>query len=528
MTDTSGPQVEEKATHNDVERLNTQTSTFQPPQMQPWQRRLIVLSLCMSLFLGALDITIISTALPSIAAHLGVTSREYAWIGSSYTLATTASTPVWVKISDICGRKPTIMAAVSIFMVGSLVSALASASMSLIAGRVVQGLGGGGSIVLVTVIIGDIFALAERPKYYGITGIAFAMASAIGPVLGGVFTDSIGWRWCFYINLPFDGVVLLLLFFNLNLTLEKEPVTRLSSIDWMGFLLIIGGTICFLYGLETGSSGLIPWTSPTVILLIIFGVIIMALFIIWEAKFATNPLIPIRIFQTRSLLASFTVACLHSFVFISFDFFLPLYYQVVLGFRPIISGVTLFALIIPMSVATFGGGMFVRKTGNYIAMIFTGTTVLTLGTGLFIDFGTNISWARIICFEVIAGLGAGLLFQSPMISLQTHLRQKDVAAAMSAFTFLRNLFTSISIVLGTVLIQQSIGSGSLTSRIEAGDEGDDRRGTYVTGLRNMWIFYACTASVTILATCFIKPKGVKKSESEDLREEQGRGEVGDV
>jgi MFS family permease len=196
MTDTSGPQVEEKATHNDVERLNTQTSTFQPPQMQPWQRRLIVLSLCMSLFLGALDITIISTALPSIAAHLGVTSREYAWIGSSYTLATTASTPVWVKISDICGRKPTIMAAVSIFMVGSLVSALASASMSLIAGRVVQGLGGGGSIVLVTVIIGDIFALAERPKYYGITGIAFAMASAIGPVLGGVFTDSIGWRWC--------------------------------------------------------------------------------------------------------------------------------------------------------------------------------------------------------------------------------------------------------------------------------------------------------------------------------------------
>ncbi|CAI7614014.1 unnamed protein product [Penicillium pancosmium] len=526
MTENPDPQVEEKETMHNVERLNTQTSTYQPPQMQPWQRRLIVLSLCMSLFLGALDITIISTALPSIAAHLGVTSREYAWIGSSYTLATTASTPVWVKISDICGRKPTIMAAVSIFMVGSLVSALARSSMSLIAGRVVQGLGGGGSIVLVTVIIGDIFALAERPKYYGITGIAFAMASAIGPVLGGVFTDSIGWRWCFYINLPFDGIVLVLLFFNLNLTLEKESLTGLSSIDWMGFLLIIGGTICFLYGLETGSSGLLSWTSPTVILLIIFGVIIMGLFMIWEAKFATNPLIPIRIFQKRSLLASFTVACLHSFVFISFDFFLPLYYQVVLGFRPIISGVTLFALIIPMSLSTFGGGMFVRKTGNYRAMIFTGTSVLTLGTGLFIDFGTSISWPRIICFEVIAGLGAGLLFQSPMISLQTHLHQRDVAAAMSAFTFLRNLFTSISIVLGTVLIQQTIGSGSLTSKIDAGTEGYDRRRSYVTGLRNMWIFYTCTASVTIIATCFIKPKPVKKGE--DAGEERGRAEVSEA
>jgi MFS family permease len=146
--------------------------------------------------LGALDITIISTALPSIAAHLHVTSREYAWIGSGYTLATTASTPVWVKLSDIFGRKPTIMAAVTIFMVGSLVSALASSSVSLLAGRVLQGLGGGGSIVLVTVIVGDIFALADRAKYYGITGIAFAVASAIGPVLGGAFTDGIGWRWC--------------------------------------------------------------------------------------------------------------------------------------------------------------------------------------------------------------------------------------------------------------------------------------------------------------------------------------------
>lgn len=436
------------------------------------------------------------------------------------------------------------MTAVVIFMVGSLVSALARDSMSLIGGRVVQGLGGGGSIVMVTVIIGDIFALEERPKYYGITGIAFAVASAVGPVLGGVFTDSIGWRWCcefcgnggyfggcandntVYINLPFDGVVLLLLFFNLNLSLEKESVTGLSSIDWMGFLLIIGGTICFLYGLETGSSGLLPWNSPTVILLIIFGVIIMALFMIWEAKFATNPLIPVRIFQKRSLLASFTVACLHSFVFISFDFFLPLYYQVVLGFRPLISGVTLFALIIPMSISTFCGGMFVRKTGNYLAMIFTGTTILTLGTGLFIDFGTTVSWPRIVCFEVIAGLGAGLLFQSPMISLQTHLHQRDVAAAMSAFTFLRNLFTSISIVLGTVLIQQTIGSGSLTSTIDMGDGGDERRGIYVTGLRNMWIFYACTASVMILAACFIKPKPVKKNN--DGGEEHGREQGSEV
>lgn len=319
-----------------------------------------------------------------------------------------------------------------------------------------------------------------------------------------------------YINLPFDGIVLVLLYFNLNLNIEKESLTDgLYSIDWMGFLLIIGGTICFLYGLEAGSSGLVTWTSATVICLIVFGALIMALFMIWEAKFAKNPLIPFRIFQKRTSLAAFTVACLHSFVFIAFDFFLPLYYQVVLGFRPLISGVTLFALIIPMSFSTFFGGFFVRKTGKYLPMIFIGTSLFTLGTGLFIDFGTSISWPRIIVFEVVAGLGAGLLFQSPMIALQSHLRQADIAAAMSAFTFLRNLFTSISIVIGTVLIQQTIGSGSLTTVIDHGSSGVADRKQYVLGLRNMWIFYTCTASVTILATFFIKSKQMKKVETQD-------------
>jgi MFS family permease len=295
----------------------------------------------------------------------------------------------------------------------------------------------------------------------------------------------------------------------------------------MGFLLIIGGTICFLYGLETGSSGLRPWHSATVILLIVFGALIMVLFMVWEAKFAKKPLIPVRIFQKSTSLASFTVACLHSFVFISFDFFLPLYYQVVLGFRPLISGVTLFALIIPMSISTFCGGFFVRKTGNYLAMIFLGTSLFTLGTGLFIGFGTSISWPRIIVFEVVAGVGAGLLFQSPMIALQSHLRQSDISAAMSAFTFLRNLSTSISIVIGTVVIQQTIGSGSLTTVIDNGSSGASSRKQYVLGLRNMWIFYTCTASVTIFATFFIKSKKRKTKGSQEQDSEQALEQVSD-
>ncbi|KAH7163456.1 major facilitator superfamily domain-containing protein [Dactylonectria estremocensis] len=508
-----------------LEPVQTGTS-YKPPAMKTWHRRLVMFSLCLTLFLGALDITIIATALPTIAEQLHVTAQEYAWIGSGYTLATTASTPVWAKLSDIFGRKATIMTTTTIFMLGSLVCALANSSTVLIAGRVVQGLGGGGSLVLVTIIIGDLFSLADRAKYYGLTGIVFGIASAVGPVLGGVFTQAVNWRWCFYINLPFDGVALIVLFFALKVETEKEPILEgLRTLDWTGFALIIGGTICFLYGLEAGSGGLAPWGSAKVICLIVFGLLILALFMVWEARFAKNPVIPIRIFQKTTNIASFAVSCLHSFIFISYDFFLPLYFQAVLGFRPIISGVTLFALILPLSVMTLIGGLITRKTGNFVIIIIAGTVLMTLGNGLFISLGAETNWPKIIIFQLLAGSGAGVLFQSPMIALQSHLHHKDMAAAMSAYSFLRSLFTSVSIVIGTVLIQRSIGSGSLTA---IHGEGVTDKKDYVKALHVMWGFYTATAGLMIVAACFIKQTRTKKQPSEAVTDANPQLEAGRI
>ncbi|KAJ6021513.1 Efflux pump dotC [Penicillium herquei] len=499
----------EKRTASVLDRPDTVSESFKSPQMGVWRRRLTLVSLCLTLFLGALDTTIIATALPNISNQLRVTSAEYPWIGSGYNLATTTSTPIWVKLSDVFGRKSTIMTAASIFMVGSLVSAQAQSSVSLLAGRVVQGLGGGGSMVLVSVIIGDLFPLSERPKYYALIGSAFGVASGLGPVLGGVFTDGIGWRWCFYINLPFGGIAILLLYLNLDLSTEREAIAHgLAKLDWIGFLLIIGGTICFLYGLEAGSSGLSDWSSATVICMLVFGIIILALFLAWEAKFAKGPLIPVRIFQQRTCLASFVVSCIHAFVFTSFDFFLPLYYQVVLGFSPLISGLIMLAMVIPMSFTTLSGGFVIRRTGDYLTMIIGGTVILTVGTGLFISFGTHVAWPKIVVFEIVAGIGAGLLFQRPMISLQSYLKPEDTAAGISAFTFLRNMFTSMSTVIGTVLMQQKIGSGSLTVAIPDAAH----RKQYVMGLRDMWIFYTSVASMSILASFFIQSDGLKRTD----------------
>ncbi|KAG5757462.1 hypothetical protein H9Q72_014395, partial [Fusarium xylarioides] len=316
-----------------------------------------------------------------------------------------------------------------------------------------------------------------------------------------------------YINLPFEGIALIGLFFLLKVDIEKVPlVDGIRSLDWPGFAFIIGGTICFLYGLEAGSGGLAPWNSAFVICLLVFGVVILALFMVWEAKFAKNPIIPIRIFQSTTNIAAFAVANLHSFIFIACDYFLPLYFQVVLGFSPIISGVTLFPLILPMSISTGVGGLIVRKTGNYKLIILVGAALMTLGIGLFISLGQRKEWPKLVISEVIAGLGCGVLFQNPMIALQTHVRQRDMAATMSAYTFMRGPFVSISIVVGTVFIQRTVHGGNLTAVSSDKAQGETDKHGYVSGLRVMWAFYTALCGLMLVSAVFIKPKPVKVEE----------------
>lgn len=295
-------------------------------------------------------------------------------------------------------------------------------------------------------------------------------------------------------------------------------------------MTIAAGAILFLLGLEAGASNTHDWSSAFTLCLIIFGVLLLVAFMIWEWKFAKIPIVPTRVFASRTSRAALAVACCHSFVFIAFDFFLALYFQVVLGRSPIISGLLLFALVLPLSACTFGTGIFVRRTGRVHPALWFGASFMTLGTGLFILFGRDLILWKIIVFQVIAGIGAGPLFQTPMIALQSQVKQRDVTAANSAFTFLRNLITSLSIVIGGVVLQKGLGTKSLVG--DAGNAGESGRhvsagedvDAYASALSKMWIFYTAFCGVMLLSSFWVGKidvnAGPGRDKNDDLTLEQ--------
>ncbi|KAG6010473.1 hypothetical protein E4U21_006475 [Claviceps maximensis] len=487
----------------------------------PLEEFLVVFALCLALFLAALDMTIMTTAIPTISSHFN-SSLGYIWIGSAYILGNATFVPIWGKISDIFGRKPVLIGAVVVFWIGSLLCAITNSMGMLIAARAIQGVGGGGAIALPNICVSDLFSIRRRGLFFGVLGCVWAIASALGPLLGGVFTNKVSWRWCFYINLPLAGVVLVILVFVLKLHNPRTPVKDgLMAIDWVGSLLIIGGTLMFLFGLEFGGVQQ-PWNSAIVICLILFGVVTIGVFAVYESRIAQYPIIPLRLFRHKNSIAAFSLSFMHAFTFMGGSYWLPLYFQAVMGTTSLLSGIYILPFVLSMSITSVVSGIGIKRSGNYKFPIMIGLAIMTLGFGLLIDLGDDRNWAKIIVFQIVAGIGIGPNFQAPLIALQTNVEPRDIGVATANFGFLRQLGSAISVVVGGVIFnnQMQAQASFLESRLDpklaalfTGSEaaasvsvvehlqGSDAMvvgHAYWTALRKMYILYACTAFVGLL------------------------------
>lgn len=335
--------------------------------------------------------------------------------------------------------------------------------------------------------------------------------------------------------MPFDAIAFAIILFLLDIETPKTPlVAGLKAIDWLGCLAIVSGTIMFLLGLEYGGVSH-PWDSATVVCLIVFGLFMIGLFFLNEWKLAKYPIMPLRIFKYRSNIASLLVCYCHGTVFIAGAFFLPLYFQAVFSATPILSGVYLFPFVLSLSFTSAVVGVFIKRTGQYLPAIWFGTLVATLGAGLFIDLPSGRhSWARIIIFQIIAGVGAGPNFQSPLIALQTKVHPRDIATAIATFGFTRQISTAISVVIGGVIFQNGMHNREDTLRAALGAplaaslaNGGAGAGTAIVGklapaekavatraytdsLKIMWVFYVCIGAAGLAASLLIQKQTLSR------------------
>ncbi|KAH6866779.1 MFS transporter-like protein [Alternaria rosae] len=489
----------------------------------------IITALFLSLFVSALDATIVSTALPTISRDLN-SATGYTWIGGAYLLANAASGPIWAKLSDIWGRKPIMLAALAVFFASSTVCATAKTMQELIIGRAFQGTAGGGLILLVHVCISDLFSLRQRSLLMGFTEGIWALAGGIGPVLGGIFASLVTWRWCFYINLPICGFAAILIVLFLDIKHEHTSfIDGIRAVDWFGIFTFLGFTLMILLGLDFGGV-IFPWDSSKVIALLVVGGVMIFAFIYSEAKVAKYPLIPMTVFRRRTNVAAFLVVFFHGFVFIAGEYYMPLYFQAVLEASPLRSGLLLLPFIVTGAIAGVLCGLIMHKTGHFREIIWVGTVICTIGFGLFISFDAYTSTGKAVGCVIVGGLGSGILFEAPMIAIQSQVEQQHVATATATLSFVRNIGVAISTIIGGTIFQNSMNSQASLLR-DAGLpqdllnqlDGDSAlanvmlpatlqnpawelaaKQAFAYAMRNMWITYTVLAFLSFVASLFIK------------------------
>jgi EmrB/QacA subfamily drug resistance transporter len=419
--------------------------------LSPRAKLEILFATLLALFLFALDQTVVGVALPRIITELNG-NELYTWAITAYLLTSTISGPVYGKLSDLFGRRPILLFAVSLFLIASILCSLAQEMWQFVLFRGLQGLGGGAFFPVAIAVMADLYTPAERGKYAGFFGAVFGLSSLLGPAIGGIITDNFGWRWIFWVNVPIGLVSLFILY---RLLPRGRPATGAVRIDYVGAALFTGAIAPFLIGLSNKQNPAIPWTDPWVGGLMLLGLLVLAVFIWWESRFP-EPLIPLNLFRNRTFSISVTAMFLAAFGFFAAVVFLPRWFQVVAGASATESGYNLLPLLAALIVSATLSGQIVARTQHYKWLTFGSLVLLALGLYLLTNLHADTDRPALWIWMIIAGLGIGPSFAVFTLIVQNSVPPQEVGTASSSLTFFQQIGGTVGLTVASTIFASKL------------------------------------------------------------------------
>ncbi len=432
------------------------TGTHPPIELTPRRRNAVLFAVLLGLFLSALDQNIVGTALPRIVTDLQGNGL-YTWVVTAYLLTSTITVPLYGKLSDVYGRKILLFVGITIFLVGSLLSGLSQNMTELILFRGLQGLGAGALFPIALAVIGDLFTPRERGRYQGLFGAVFGLSFILGPFIGGYLTDNISWHWVFYVNMPVGFGALAVIAVALP---NFHPNTGITArdLDYLGIALFTGGVVPLLLGLTnkglTNSHGqLNNWTDPTVGGLIVLSVVLLAAFL-WVERRAKQPIIPLELFKNRTYAATNLATFVVAFGMFASIIFIPRFYQSVKGISATQSGYMIWPLLVGLIGGSVGTGILISRMGRYKVVMLISMAILVIGSYLMTHLTTTTSDWALWSWMFLMGLGIGPSMAGFTVVVQNSAPPKQLGAATSTLTFLRQVGGSVGLAIAGTLFSQ--------------------------------------------------------------------------
>jgi EmrB/QacA subfamily drug resistance transporter len=463
-------------------------------EISPRARFEVLGAILMALLLGALDQTVVGTALPRIVTDLQGNDL-YTWVVAIYLLTSTITVPFYGKLSDYYGRKPMLIFGIVVFLAGSALSGLSQTMWQLILFRGIQGIGAGSLFPISLAVIGDLFTPAERGKYQGLFGAVFGLAALVGPALGGVITDTIGWHWIFYINLPIGLISLVVV--SRVLPSLKRPKHALN-LDWAGALVFVAAMIPLLVGLTNSQSS--GWASPEVGGLLVLAAVLIPVFLFIETR-VQEPIVPLDLFRDRTYAGSILATFFAAFGFFSATIFLPRFYQVVRGDSATVSGYELFPLLLGVIIASVVSGQIVARTGKYKTLLVGSIALVCIGSLLFTNLVASSSTWVIIAWQFVLGVGIGPTLAVFTIVVQNAVPFNKLGVATSSIAFFRQIGGTVGLSIAGSLFATQVSAGIPTRLLANGVPQGVVNGFQGTGFdQNSLLGVGTTLGQQILAT----------------------------